>query len=304
MCVQLTSTMKFSEVIHNFSTWRLFKVKTGTVKGYDKELRTFCLFLRNPDVEQIQLGDVMDYLTGLKELGWNHNSFIPKCMALRKFFEFCRLQGLRVLNEDLIPIPRKEYRIPRVVTADTYSKLLAVLPLNNDPRHVRNRAIINLLWDTGARNGEIVALDLGDIDLDRMRALIKTEKSRGRRPIRELFWTHETNESLGTWLNKRTRLQQKDPDALFVSTCSANVGRRFTIKGVGEMLRRYSNRARIPYVNPHSFRHHMGHDVIQKGGSSADVMNILGHSTLASSTIYTMMTDRELEERYRRFKGH
>ena len=59
--------MKFSEVIHNFSTWRLFKVKTGTVKGYDKELRTFCLFLRNPDVEQIQLGDVMDYLTGLKE---------------------------------------------------------------------------------------------------------------------------------------------------------------------------------------------------------------------------------------------
>ncbi len=274
------------------------------MKGYDKELRTFCLFLRNPDVEQIQLGDVMDYLTGLKELGWNHNSFIPKCMALRKFFEFCRLQGLRVLNEDLIPIPRKEYRIPRVVTADTYSKLLAVLPLNNDPRHVRNRAIINLLWDTGARNGEIVALDLGDIDLDRMRALIKTEKSRGRRPIRELFWTHETNESLGTWLNKRTRLQQKDPDALFVSTCSANVGRRFTIKGVGEMLRRYSNRARIPYVNPHSFRHHMGHDVIQKGGSSADVMNILGHSTLASSTIYTMMTDRELEERYRRFKGH
>ena len=124
MCVQLTSTMKFSEVIHNFSTWRLFKVKTGTVKGYDKELRTFCLFLRNPDVEQIQLGDVMDYLTGLKELGWNHNSFVPKCMALRKFFEFCRLQGLRVLNEDLIPIPRKEYRIPRVVTADTYGKLL------------------------------------------------------------------------------------------------------------------------------------------------------------------------------------
>ena len=69
------------------------------------------------------------------------------------------------------------------------------------------------------------------------------------------------------------------------------------------MLRRYSNRARIPFVNPHSFRHHMGHDVIQKGGSSADVIKHLGHSTLASSTIYTMMIDRELEERYRTFKG-
>lgn len=296
--------MKFSEAIHKFSTWRLFKVKTGTVKGYDKELRTFCLFLRNPCVEQIQLSDVMEYLTGMQELGWNHNSFIPKCMALRKFFEFCRLQGHQVLNEELIPIPRKDYRIPRIVTGEAYSRLLAVIPINNDPRHIRNRAIINLLWDTGARNGEIVALDLSDINLDRMRALIKTEKSRGRRPIRELFWTHATNESLGKWLNKRSQVREKDPNAVFVSACSANVGRRFTIKGVGEMLRRYSNRARIPYVNPHSFRHHMGHDIIQKGGSSADVMNILGHSSLASSTVYTMMTDHELEERYRKFKGH
>jgi len=296
--------MKFSEIIHNFSTWRQFKVKAGTVKGYDKELRTFCLFLRNPHVEEIQLNDVMDYLTGMRELGWSHNSFVPKCMALRKFFEFCRLQGHRVLNEELIPIPRKEYRIPRVVTADTYRTLLATIPSNNDPRHIRNRSIINLLWDTGARNGEIVALDLADIDLLRKRALIKTEKSRGRRPLRELFWTNDTNESLGKWLDKRSRLQQKDAEAVFISTCSGNVGQRFTIKGVGEMLRRYSNRARIPYINPHSFRHHMGHDIIHQGGSSADVMNILGHSTIASSTIYTMMTDRELEERYRRFKGN
>ena len=122
--------------------------------------------------------------------------------------------------------------------------------------------------------------------------------------MRELFWTNDTNESLGKWLDKRSRLQQKDAEAVFISTCSGNVGQRFTIKGVGEMLRRYSNRARIPYINPHSFRHHMGHDIIHQGGSSADVMNILGHSTIASSTIYTMMTDRELEERYRRFKGN
>jgi site-specific recombinase XerD len=295
--------MKFSEAIHRFSTWRTFKVKVGTVKGYDKELRIFCLFLRNPHIEEIQLNDVMDYLTGLRELGWNHNSFVPKCMALRKFFEFCRRQGHGVLNEDLIPIPRKEYRIPRVVTVEVYRQLLAAIPVNNDPRHIRNRAIIDLLWDTGARNGEIVALDLNDIDLSRTRALIRTEKSRGRRPLRELFWTHGTNESLGNWLQKRSRMPQKDPDAVFVSTCSTNVGQRFTIKGVGEMLRRYCNRARIPCVNPHSFRHHMGHDIIHKGGSAADVMNILGHSTLASSTIYTMMTDKELEERYRKFKG-
>jgi integrase/recombinase XerC len=296
--------MKFSDAIAKFSTWRQFKVKAQTVKGYDKELRTFCLFLRNPEVENVSLMDVMDYLNGMQELGWKHNSFIMKCMALRKFFEFFRLQGYRVIDEALIPIPRKTFAIPRVLKEEDYRKLLAVIPTNNDPRHFRNRAIINLLWDSGARNGEIVSLDMGDMDYNRQRAVIKTEKSRGRRPLREIFWTHETNESLGRWVEKRAGLQQREPQALFISASGANVGERLTIRGVGEALRRYSNRAELPYINPHSFRHHMGHEIVKRGGSAADVMNILGHATLASSSIYTMMTDKELEERYRLFRGN
>lgn len=69
------------------------------------------------------------------------------------------------------------------------------------------------------------------------------------------------------------------------------------------MLRRCSTRARLPYVNAHSFRHQLGHELIKQGGSAADVMNVLGHASLSSSTIYTMMTDKELEERYRLLKG-
>lgn len=294
--------MRFSDAIKKFSAWRLFKVKTNTVKGYDKELRTFCLFLRDPELEDIAIGDVMDYLNGMQALGWNPNSFITKCMALRKFFEFYRLQGHRVLNEDLIPIPRKQYQIPRVASEENYRKLLAVIPATNIPRHMRNRAILKLLWDSGARNGEIVSLDVGDLDCNRMRAVIQTEKSRGRRPIREIFWTHDTNESLGRWVEGLAKIQPRDPEALFISTGSTNCGLRFTIKGVGEMLRRYSNRAKLPYLNPHSFRHHLGHEIVKRGGSAADVMNILGHATLSSSSIYTMMTDKELEERYRLLK--
>ena len=295
--------MKFRDAIEKFSTWRRFKVKSLTVKGYDKELRTFCLFLRNPDIEAIALGDVMEYLNGMQELGWSHNSFIAKCMALRKFFEFYRLQGYRVLNEDLIPIPRKTFAIPRVVNDEDYQKLLSAIPTNQDPRHIRNRALINLLWDSGARNGEIVSLNVEDMDYNRQRAVIKTEKSRCRRPMREIFWTHGTNESLGAWVAKRATLNLMDGEALFVSASGAKIGDRFTIRGVGEMLRRYANRAQMPCINAHSFRHHMGHEIISRGGSAADVMNVLGHATLASSSVYTMMADRELEQRYRLIKG-
>ena len=304
--------MEFKQAIEKFTNWRQFKVKKQTVKGYDRELRNFCLFLRNPEIEQIGIENVMEYLNGMAELGWDMNSFVCKCMALRKFFEFYRLQNYAVIDENLIPIPHKEYKIPRIADESNYKKLVAIIPKKtNDPRHIRNLAIINFLWDTGARNGEILALDVPDLQLDRMRAIIRTEKSKGRRPIREIFWTEETNRNLKRWLEKRkylkTKIKFKESDALFISICSGAIastaGGRFTIKGVGEMLRRYSNKANIPYMNAHSFRHHMGHDIVNKGGSSADVMNILGHASLASSTIYTMMTDKELEIRYRHFKG-
>ncbi len=304
--------MRLKEAIQRFTNWRQFKVKKQTVKGYDRELRNFCLFLRNPEIEDVTLDDVMEYLNGMADLGWDRNTFVGKCMALRKFFEFHRMQGISVIDENLVPVPRKEYKLPRVADEAGYRKLVAAIPREtNDPRHIRNLAIVSMLWDTGARNGEILALDVPDLQLGRMRAVIRTEKSRGRRPVREIFWTEGTNANLARWLKKREDLRRrmsfKDPEAVFLSICGGALadtsGRRLTIKGVGEMLRRYSNRAGIPCMNAHSFRHHMGHDIVKKGGSSADVMNILGHSTLASSTIYTMMADKELEARYRQFKG-
>ncbi|MDE2019770.1 MAG: tyrosine-type recombinase/integrase [Patescibacteria group bacterium] len=304
--------MRLSEAIAKFTNWRKFKVKSATVKGYDLTLKNFCLYLRDPELEAVTITDIMEYLNGMEQLGWERNSFVGKCMALRKFFEFYRLQHLPVVDEDLIPIAHKEFNIPRVATEENYQKLLTAIPTDtNDPRHIRNLAIVNLLWDTGARNGEVMALDVDDLQLDRMKAVIKTEKSKGRRPIREIFWTDSTNANLKRWLEKREELKMKmimhDPEAVFISICSGALanssGQRFSIKGVGEILRRYSNKAGIESMNAHSFRHHMGHDIVKKGGSSSDVMNILGHASLASSTIYTMMTDKELEARYRQFKG-
>ena len=306
------ATMKFSEAIRQFKLWRGYKVKATTVKGYDMILRQFCVYVHDCNIEHIRLEDITTWFNLMQRLEWDINSFIGKAMALRKFFEFFRKQGYPVIDPWLIPVPQKQYKLPRVADEANYKKLLSAIPTKtNDPRHIRNRAIINMLWDTGARNGEVLALDVDDLQLDRMRAIINTEKSKGRRPFRELFWTAETNESIKCWLKKREDLKKKmtfaEPEALFISVCSGGLsnasGRRLNLKGVGELLRRYSNKAKIPIMNAHSFRHHMGHDIVKKGGSAADVMNILGHASLASSSIYTMMTDKELEARYRQFKG-
>lgn len=297
------------DAVASFTEWRKLQVKEHTVVGYDRDLRYLCLFLGNPEVTSIELDRIMDYLNGMADLGWDRNTLIPKSIAMRLFFEYLGRQGYDVIDKELIPIPEKTYRLPKVLSKESYDRLLESIPdPSKDPRHVRNAAFVRMLWDTGARNGELLSINVGDIHLETNSAIIRTEKSKGRRPFREIFWTDDTSEYIRRWIERRDRLAKLipgfDAEALFVSVCGSRhrtSGRRFTIRGSGEMLRRYSERAKIAYVNAHSFRHRKGHQIINEGGSATDVMNILGHSCVQSTTIYTMMTGKELRARADRF---
>jgi site-specific recombinase XerD len=306
--------MLFKDAITEFTEWRKFKLGVNvTLRGNDKDLRLFCLYLKNPQIEDVTHKDVMGYLNMMVEIGWAPNSFVSKCMALRKFFEFCNLRGFKTIDERLIPVPQKQYKIPRVATEDEFKKLISVAETGRkDLRLVRNMAIMHLLWDTGARNGEIMALDVEDLDLVNHKALIKTEKAKTRRPLREIFWTDKTNEHLLTWMKERDKLSKRiplrDPNALFLSLYNSGSnhtkGYRFRQSGVCEMLRNYSNKAGLERtLNAHSMRHFMGRNIIEKGGSNSDVTNILGHSCIESSMVYTMMYGTQIEKRYRKFRG-
>lgn len=303
--------MLISQAIEKFNQWRGFKTSDVTNTSYQQILRNFCVFMRDCDVRLVKIEDVLQWFDLMNTLGYERNSLIPRAIALRKFFEFLLKMSIPVVDPWLIPVPSKTYRIPRVVNEEQYQKLLETIPVKtSDPRHIRNRAIVQLLWDTGARNGELCALDIKDLNLSEKKALISTEKNKGSRPFREIFWTEETNKTLERWCDKRKHLEKKmeffDPEALFISVFTKKGGFRFTIKGVGEMLRRYSEKADIPAIkiaNAHAFRHGRAHSIIKKGGSSADVMNILGHSSLASGSIYQSMFGNELQERYRKIFG-
>lgn len=246
----------------------------------------------------------MDWFGLMSELNWDRNSFIPKAVALRKFFEFYQQNGHTVVNPWLIPVPNKDHSLSRVANDEDYKKLVEIIPREtNDPRHIRNLAAVTLLWDTGARIGELLSINISDLNLEKKSAIIKTEKNRGSRPFREIFWSDETNTNIVQWLNKRNELKRtfdfKDEEAVFLSLCHVKQGQRLTIKGLGEVLRRYCKAAELPYMNAHSFRHHMGHQIIKNGGSNADVANILGHASLASTMVYTRMSSPEIEQRYR-----
>ncbi|MCE9585694.1 tyrosine-type recombinase/integrase [Candidatus Uhrbacteria bacterium] len=261
--------------------------------------------MQDPELEDIDLPHILWYFQELERLGWKPNGINIVAIAIRKFFEFCNLRGYRTFNEQLIPVPRKEFNIPRVTDIETFKKILKQIPDNSPrPHHIRNRAFLLLLWDTGARVGELCSIDSADLDLKKRTALIHTEKSRGRRPIRQIFWTEETNKHLKLWIEKKEHLQKlfkfHDPEALFVSISKCGQydvrGSRMGNRGAAEIMRMLSNKAKIPVVNAHSIRHSMGRDTVRTLRSNSAVSNVLGHSNLDSSYIYTMLWGEDLKE--------
>lgn len=292
--------MYLTDALQQFKEYRTYKTRNKTNYSYEGTLRQFIVYMKNCHITEVTLSDIITWFSLQTDVGYENNTFIPRAIALRKFFELFYKQGYVVVNPELIPIPHKDYTVPRVTNDKDFRLLLHAIPTKtSDPRHVRNRALILLLWDTGCRLGEALSIQAPDIDLKSKKAVIKTEKSRGKRPFREVFWTQQTNTALKRWIMILPKYA-KDNNALFVCI-NFHPGNTFSIKGAGEMLRKYCNRAGLPYMNAHSFRHHKGHDIINKGGSASDVMNILGHASLQSSSVYTMMHDNELKNRAQLF---
>src|SRR5581483_3369729 len=277
--------MKLYDAIKQFNQWRALKVKR--IDGYDLDLRQFCIFVGNKDIENITIQEIMAWLAWYKKLEFQPWTVLKKAMALRKFFEYYGRMKYDVIDYWLVPIPRKEFQMPRVCTEKAYRQLLAVIPKKTTAYyHLRNRCLISLLWDTGARIGEITALNVGDIDTKNNTIIIKTEKSRGMRPFRKLPYGKETQVAMTKWLKCRAHIaldyNLPEPDALFVGL-KATGGKRLATSAASEIFRKYSNIAKLPIVNAHSLRHHFGNDLAKRGFNNSLISEAMGHSQLTSS---------------------
>lgn len=313
--------MELKIAVNKFIEWRKLKVNPSrsTISGYVTHLTQFCVYIGdlNRDVESISFEECVNFLQIWRDLGIHQNTLQKKAISVKKFLEFLQMMDLQVVKPEMIPIPQKVFTFPRVADEDQYRKLLSVIPERgtHGPRawDLRNKAIIMLLWDTGARNGEICSIDIDNINLESMSATIYTEKSRGTIPFRQIFWCSETNEVLKKWVKRREELSKEmefdEPKALFVGVKGG--GRLYQAKGkrikqgyVGEILRKYSNKAKLgDPLKAHDCRHRMGRELAQKDANAHGISSILGHAQVSSSYPYTMLFGKDRENFYREKMG-
>ena len=304
--------MKLKDAIVGFTQWKAPQVKGNTIYHYHWQLVNFAMFLRDKDIEKVTERDILEYLNLSQYFNHSASTREKQALAIKHLLSYWQLKGLNVEKPELVPKIRSERVMPRVANDSDYYKVLNVIPASGY-NHIRNRAIISLLHDSGARLNEILSLNIQDLDLENQRITVRTEKHTKTAPFRNIFFRKATIVYLKTWLQKREEILQRliieDKDALFISIRGGIFGegieaRRFSIDGAGEILRKYSKMAGLKSTfNAHSLRHKLFRALAEKEVDDLLIAQMLGHNSVDSSRIYTELFGPALQKIYQKVMG-
>jgi site-specific recombinase XerD len=220
-------------------------------------------------------------------------------IALRGFLKYLGDRGIESLTPDKIKLPKVTRKQVSFLHFDEVSQLLEVVPLDEESG-LRDRAILELLFSSGLRVSELVNLNRGHVNTKRREFMVRG-KGQKDRPV---FVSKSAAERVDEYL--AARLDNLPP--LFLSYSRNNVAsqsgdyRRLTARSIQRMINKYARLAGITkHVSPHTMRHSFATDLLMNGADLRSVQSMLGHANIATTQVYTHVTDEHLREVHERF---
>ena len=263
----------------------------NTIAAYRNDLTQFVTALRTSsgatgwhavDPEQL-----IEYLLYLRSRKYANSTVARKTAAIKSFFHFMAARGL--VSEDharKLDSPKVTKYVPRAISPGEVALLLEQPRKTTTPEALRDVAMMELLYGTGMRVSELVALDLGDLKLEdgTVRCVGKGGRERVI-PVRQ-----RAVEAIGAYLERgRPALSRSgDAPALFLN----HRGQRLTRQGLWLILKGYSDQARIKHITPHTLRHSFAAHMLERGADLRAVQEILGHVSIATTQIYQQVRNR------------
>jgi integrase/recombinase XerC len=269
-----------------------------TVKNYGTDIRQFVEYCSARGVispVQVDRSLLRSYLVELDDLGYAKASIARRLAELRSFGDFLVLE--RVLERNpfrFVSAPRIPKRLPQYLTVAEVEALLTV-PDESTPKGLRDRALIEVLYGAGLRVSELAGLDIADVDLAQalVRVVGKGAKERvgllGRLAV----------EAVRTYLRlgRPELLGERPTDALWLN----HRGGRLTVRGVALILSKAGEAAGLrTHVSPHMLRHSFATHLLDGGADLRVVQELLGHASLATTQIYTHVSQNRAREVYAR----
>lgn len=227
-------------------------------------------------------------------------------IALRAFLKYLRKQGITSLEPERIELAKVGGRDLDLITADELNRLMQI-PKGSELGALRDRAILELLFSTGLRVSELCALN-ADIDLSRDEFSVRGKGDK----VRVVFLSPSAKQAVGAYLKARGDMSE----ALFVSYgkkyAKPAQGRsalggdlpRMTPRSVERLVKSCATKAGITRkVTPHVIRHSFATDLLENGADLRSVQALLGHANIATTQVYTHVTDKHLREVHKAFHG-
>lgn len=256
-----------------------------TVEAYEHAVATFSAAFGRPLTEATR-ADVEEWLASMRDAGLAPATLRHRLACLRAFFKW----AVDEEEVDRSPCPKLgpavEGKAPRVLADDEVAKLLAACA-GNGFKDRRDRAIVSVLASTGMRRGELVGIELDDVDLDRRLVSIC---GKGRR-FRVVRLSPEAARDLDRYLRVRGRHAHAASTRLWLSQRGA-----LTARSVEDLLRSRARRAGIDHVHAHMLRHRFAHRFLMNGGQEGDLQVLGGWSSTRVMSLYgrTLKVDRAL----------
>jgi integrase/recombinase XerC len=269
------------------------RLSPHTVTAYTRDLNALLAFCEREEIKDLATLDsyaVRRFAAESHRKGLNARSVARRLSALRSFLHYLVETGVVKANAGvLVQAPKPSRRLPATLDADQVASLLAIS--GDDPLTLRDRAMLELFYSSGLRLAELVSLNLGDVDTaDRtVRVLGKGSKARivpvGRQALA----------ALRDWLAVRSELSHGGELALFVSQRGTRVSPRTVQHRVNEWARRQGAPSG---VHPHMLRHSFATHVLESSRDLRAVQEMLGHSSLSTTQIYTHLDFQHLAQVY------
>jgi len=243
------------------------------------------------EISGLARADLRKWIASLSRDGLAPTSIARAVSATRGFFKFLMLDGhIKSHPAEDLDTPQRFSYLPKFLTEDEIDRLLAA-PNISTPEGIRDRAVLEVMYASGLRVSELVALKQADVDLLAGLLVCHGKGSKERRvPL---------GKSSIHWLQQYAAVKAGYGKQSFPNVF-LHRGKPFTRHIAWAMIKRHAERAGIKHVSPHTLRHSFATHLLQRGADSRSVQALLGHSDISTTQIYTHMTDVHLRSAYNR----
>jgi len=275
-----------------------------TIRNYESDLEQFRSFVcgveKREDIPYAEIDHltIREWLANLHAAGKKKSSIARKLASLRTLFQFLIREGKVESNPaKMVATPKIERKLPNHLSMEDAVRFIETPDLNSELGR-RDRAMLEFLYATGIRVGELVNIDVADIDLQE-----RLVRVFGKRRKERIVPFHEHSlEALLLYLTRSRPIFLNNAPATIRNdkACFLNYqGTRITTRSVGRMIDKYIKQcADVHKISPHSLRHTFATHMLDSGADLRDIQELLGHARLSTTQIYTQVSMEKMIDVY------